>query len=82
MDTPLYDYNNVRIHMNLEKILNSYYPNVQAEYNGEYARIAIDLSMIEGKLPAEKMVEVFEWVKQNYVELDEGWMRMIKKRCA
>lgn len=82
MDTPLYENNNVRIHMNLEKILNSYYPNVQAEYNGEYARIAIDLSMIEGKLPAEKMIEIFDWVKSNYVELDEGWMRMIKRRCA
>ena len=59
------------------KINNIYYPHFTAYFNGESAKISLDMKMTEGNLPSESTHELMDWARRNYDLLERKWVNII-----
>ena len=68
------EFNGIKIFMEVnDKIYNISHPHIVVDYRGVNAKVSLDLSMIEGRLPADVKLFIINWAMKNSQDLMNKW---------
>jgi len=68
------EFKDIKIFMEVSnKIYNINHPHILIDYRGVNAKISLDLSMIQGRLPADVKLFIINWAFKNKKDLMNKW---------
>jgi hypothetical protein len=77
----LKEYQDIKIFVKGEKFRTTYYPHFEVDYRGMLkAKFSFDLSILEGRLPADVTLYVVDWAQRNCSLLKSEWDSILNKK--